>query len=131
MRPSLLALLVVALAGCGPSSRTATPGGTVTSDGEARPVETELRRFPGVDVRETADGVEVRLRATGSFVANGPPLYVVDGTPMAPGPGGALVGVRRADIVEIRVLKSASETAEYGARGTNGVVLVTTRSAQR
>ena len=130
LRGLALAVLFSAAAGCGTSSRSVTPGGTVTRDGENRPVETELRRFPGVDVRETADGVEVRLRATTSFMSNGPPLYVVDGTQRAPGPGGALVGVRRADIVDIRVLKSAADTAEYGARGSNGVVLITTRSGR-
>lgn len=130
-RPLLLVAVLLVSAGCGASSRSVERGTTVTADGENRPVETELRRFPGVDVRETPDGVEVRVRGTSSFMGDGPPLFVVDGTQRATGPGGALVGIRRAEIVDIRVLKSVADVAEYGSRGANGVVLIRTRSASR
>ena len=125
--------LALVLAACGGSSRTTgEPARAVPVDAtDERPVETELRRFPGVDVRETADGVIVRLRPTSSFMATGDPLYVVDGAPRAAGPGGALVGIRRVDIADIRVLRSAAEVAEYGPRGANGVVVVTTRAGGR
>lgn len=127
----------VALAGCGSTSsstsgtdaRASEAGGV--GNNEVTPTETSLRRFPGVQVRETGDGVEIRVRGESSFMAGQEPLFVVDGSPVSPGPGGSLVGIRRADIVDIRVLKSASETSSYGPRGANGVILVTTRLAER
>ena len=130
----LLGIAFLALSACGSSSRTARDDGrgeTAGADVATGPVEAELRRFPGVDVRETADGVEVRVRGDTSFLGGQEPLYVVDGVRINPGMGGALVGVRRADIVDVRVLKSASETSVYGPQGANGVVVITTRNARR
>ena len=82
-------------------------------------------------MRETADGVEVRLRGDTSFLGGQEPLYVVDGVRISPGMGHTLVGGRRADIVDVRVLKSASETSAYGPQGASGVVVVATRNARR
>ena len=127
MRPLALCAVLALGAACASSPPGADPDDGLIATGDDRPLETELRRFPGVDVRETPEGVVVRLVATSSFMANGPPLYVVDGTQRASAAGGSLVGIRRADIVSIRVLRRASETAEYGPRGANGVVIVTTR----
>ena len=127
MRALALTAGLLLASGCGSSAPGADPDDDFIATGDQRSVETELRRFPGVDVRETPDGVVVRLVATSSFMGDGPPLYVVDGTQRAPATGGALVGIRRADITSIRVLRRASEIAEYGARGANGVVLITTR----
>lgn len=133
----LLAVAALALTACGSSSGAdgrGTSAGAEAGDRGANPtgpVEAELRRFPGVTVTETADGVEVRVRGESSFLGGQEPLYVVDGTPMSPGVGGALVGVRRADIVDIRVLKSAAEVSSYGPRGANGVVVVTTTNGRR
>jgi len=137
-RPPLLFAASLLLAACG-STSDAEGRGVSTASAEAGdraanptgPVEAELRRFPGVTVTETADGVEVRVRGESSFLGGQEPLYVVDGTPMSPGVGGALVGVRRADIVDIRVLKSAAEVSSYGPRGANGVVVVTTTNGRR
>jgi TonB-dependent SusC/RagA subfamily outer membrane receptor len=137
-RPSLLLAASVLLAACGstsnPEGRSVSAASAEAGDRAASPtgpVEAELRRFPGVTVTETADGVEVRVRGESSFLGGQEPLYVVDGTPMSPGVGGALVGVRRADIVDIRVLKSAAEVSSYGPRGANGVVVVTTTNGRR
>ena len=127
MRALALSAVLLLAGGCGSAAPGADPAGELIATGDQRPVETELRRFPGVDVRETPDGVVVRVVPTSSFNADGPPLYVVDGVQRAPGAGGALVGIRRADITSIRVLRRASETAEYGPRGSNGVVVITTR----
>lgn len=131
LRSLLLALAVVSLSACGTGASTRTPqeGGADVATGS---VEAELRRFPGVEVRETGDGVEVRIRGgDSSFMADGGPLYVVDGVRRDAQMGGGLVGLRRSDITDIRVLKSASETSSYGPRGANGVVLITTRVGSR
>ncbi|WP_412062840.1 TonB-dependent receptor plug domain-containing protein [Rubrivirga sp. IMCC45206] len=114
------------LAACGTSS-SGTSSSADPSDSSAQPIEAELRRFAGVDVRESAGGIQVRIRGESSFMAGQEPLYVIDGSPVAPGPGGTLAGLSRADITDIRVLKSASETSSYGPRGANGVVVITTR----
>ncbi len=86
--------------------------------------------------------VSVRVRGTGSINAGSEPLYVVDGFPLyndnnetnPAGPGipnggaqNALASLNPNDIESIEVLKDASATAIYGARGANGVVLITTK----
>jgi TonB-dependent SusC/RagA subfamily outer membrane receptor len=85
-------------------------------------------RFPGVEVRRLPNGgIAVRIRGTTSVQGSNEPLYVLDGMPIEPGPGGALVGINPADIARIEVLKDIGSTAQYGVRGANGVILITTR----
>lgn len=86
---------------------------------------------PGVVVKQK-DGrpgaeFEVRIRGVGSLGAGSNPLYVIDGFPV-----GISVGqnLNPNDIQSITVLKDAASTAIYGARGSNGVVLVTTKSGK-
>jgi len=71
--------------------------------------------------------MEVRIRGIGSIGANSEPLYVVDGLPV-----GTTLGANYNpnDIESISILKDAASTAIYGARGSNGVVLITTKSAK-
>jgi|SRR5690554_6627872 TonB-dependent SusC/RagA subfamily outer membrane receptor len=84
-------------------------------------------RVSGVIVRETPGGISVRIRGVSSFNDQNEPLYVVDGVPFQPGPGGALSGINVWDIESIEVLKDAGTTAIYGARGGNGVIIITTK----
>jgi TonB-linked SusC/RagA family outer membrane protein len=78
-------------------------------------------------------GARVRIRGTGSISANSEPLYVIDGLPAEQGSSSSdpksnpLMSVDPSEIESIDVLKDASATAIYGARGANGVVLITTR----
>ncbi len=69
----------------------------------------------------------MRIRGRNSFRADDRPLYVIDGVPINPGPGGALTGINPYDIESIRVLKDVGDTAEYGLRGANGVILIKTK----
>lgn len=64
----------------------------------------------------------IRIRGTGSVNASNEPLYVIDGYPT-----GDLNSINPSDIESIEILKDASSTAIYGSRGSNGVVLVTTK----
>ncbi|GAB3970327.1 TonB-dependent receptor [Spirosoma terrae] len=64
----------------------------------------------------------VRIRGTGSVNAGNEPLYVIDGYPT-----GNLNSINPNDIESIEILKDASATAIYGSRGSNGVVIVTTK----
>src|SRR5438128_2794419 len=81
-------------------------------------------------------GARVRIRGNGSINANSEPLYVIDGLPAEQGSNSTdpksnpLMSVDPGEIQSIDVLKDASATAIYGARGANGVVLITTRRGQ-
>jgi len=65
----------------------------------------------------------IRIRGFGSVNGNRSPLYVVDGVPFS----GALNTINPADIESTTVLKDATATAIYGARGANGVILINTK----
>lgn len=86
---------------------------------------------PGVVVKQTngAPGGEfqVMIRGVGSLGASSAPLYVIDGFPI-----GNVIGrnLTPNDIESISILKDAVSTAIYGARGANGVVLITTKKAK-
>ncbi|HET8654318.1 MAG TPA: TonB-dependent receptor plug domain-containing protein, partial [Longimicrobiaceae bacterium] len=78
----------------------------------------------------------IRIRGPNSLTASVEPLYVIDGIPISPGEGDrtggtALNAVDPSNIESIQILKDASATAIYGARGANGVVLVTTKRGVR
>ncbi|SHL77936.1 SusC/RagA family TonB-linked outer membrane protein [Hymenobacter psychrotolerans] len=67
--------------------------------------------------------VQVRVRGGGSITQDNSPLYVVDGIQIE----NALSVIAPQDIASVDVLKDASATAIYGARGANGVVIITTK----
>jgi TonB-dependent SusC/RagA subfamily outer membrane receptor len=96
----------------------------------SEPIERVLAaRFPGVTIVQSArGGIAVRIRGISSFMASNEPLFVVDGSPMQPGPGGSLA-LNAYDIASIRVLKDPSQTGIYGMRGANGVIVITTKGA--
>jgi TonB-linked SusC/RagA family outer membrane protein len=81
-------------------------------------------------------GASVRVRGTNSIGTNTEPLYVIDGVPATQGTTSddptqnPLNTINPNDIESIDILKDASATAIYGARGANGVVLITTRRGQ-
>ncbi|MBZ4192482.1 SusC/RagA family TonB-linked outer membrane protein [Niabella beijingensis] len=84
-------------------------------------------RASGVSVAHNSGApgsrVQVRVRGGNSMIGSNDPLYVVDGFPIA----GGINFLNPADIESIDILKDASATAIYGARGANGVVMVTTK----
>ncbi len=84
-------------------------------------------RAAGVDVVQPGSkpgaGPQIRIRGRRSFNASNDPLYVVDGIPLSSG----IDDINPNDIVSMEVLKDASATAIYGARGANGVVIITTK----
>ena len=83
-------------------------------------------RAAGVAVRQTSfepgGGINIRVRGSSSISASNDPLYVVDGIQSNVGNQ-----VSPEDIESIEILKDAAATAIYGARGANGVILITTR----
>ncbi len=105
----------------------ASVSGDEAKDRHATQLQDLLKgRVAGVRVEETSEGIRVRVRGESSIMGSNEPLYVVDGMPVAPGPGGVLF-INPSDVASIEVLKDASSTAIYGSRGANGVILVTTR----
>lgn len=85
---------------------------------------------PGVQVISSsgdpaAGGASIRIRGIGSMSASNAPLYIVDGMPY----DGSISDINPNDVESMSVLKDASASAIYGARGANGVILITTKSA--
>ena len=107
-------------------------GETVTSHDIERttePIEMVLMgRVSGVWITRTADGgIAVRIRGATSIQGSNEPLYIIDGIPIEAGPNGSLVGINPYDIASIAVLKDAASVSMYGVRGSNGVILITTK----
>ena len=93
-------------------------------------------------------GFNIKIRGNSSFNGGGEPLYVVDGVILTSPTGteadmmqnaagnyeeetNGLMGIDPQDIATMEILKDASATAIYGALGANGVVLITTKSAEK
>ncbi|WAC42372.1 TonB-dependent receptor [Pedobacter sp. SL55] len=115
------------------------------------PTQLMQGRVAGVNITsnggEPGVGMTVRVRGANSIRSGQDPLYVVDGVPLditdVQASGGSISGVGASakknplnflntdDIESIEVLKDASATAIYGARGSNGVVLVTTKKGKK
>ena len=88
-------------------------------------------RVSGVDVKQNSGNplsrIEVRVRGSNSMMGSNDPLYVVDGVPLF----GGMEYISNSDIESIDILKDASSTAIYGARGANGVVMITTKQGRK
>jgi TonB-linked SusC/RagA family outer membrane protein len=84
-------------------------------------------KMAGVQVVSTEGSpdaeIKIRVRGGGSITQDNSPLYIVDGFPV-----GNLNAISPNDIATVDVLKDASSTAIYGARGANGVIIVTTKT---
>lgn len=131
--------------------------GTVSTlravDIEKQPVTNILSalsgRLSGVFVQTTnglpGGNINVQIRGKGSLTAGTNPLYIIDGVPFDSGYSnqgsslqlGTIIGpvstfnsLNPADIESISVLKDADATAIYGSRGTNGVILITTKKGK-
>ena len=99
----------------------------------AAPVSSALEaiqgRVAGINISSTEGSPDaeltVRIRGGGSITGDNTPLYIVDGFPVS-----TIANIAPQDIETIDILKDASSTAIYGARGANGVVLVTTKNSK-
>lgn len=86
--------------------------------------------IPGVSITQSSGGAsggdfDVMIRGRNSIKANNAPLVVIDGIP------GSLSDINPNDVKSIEVLKDASAAAIYGSRGSNGVILITTKEGLR
>ena len=85
---------------------------------------------PGVQIISSSGdpasgGGTIRIRGIGSMSASNSPLYIVDGMPY----DGSISDINPSDVESMSILKDAAASAIYGARGANGVVLITTKRA--
>ncbi|MBK9984819.1 MAG: SusC/RagA family TonB-linked outer membrane protein [Saprospiraceae bacterium] len=136
LKESISQLNEVIVTGYGVQKRSNISGSvsTIHSDEIAEKpilrVEQALQgRTAGVQIAQVSgspgSGLTVRVRGVGT-INNSDPLYIVDGMPVE-----GLDYLNPNDIETINVLKDAASSAIYGARGANGVVLITTKGGQR
>ncbi|MCX2482812.1 SusC/RagA family TonB-linked outer membrane protein [Pedobacter sp. MR2016-24] len=95
-------------------------------------------QIPGVQISTTTGtpggGTSIKIRGSGSIGAGDNPLFVVDGYPISNTSGqvsNPLNVINPNDIESVTVLKDASSTAIYGSRGSNGVIVITTKQGAR
>ncbi|MEO5999575.1 MAG: SusC/RagA family TonB-linked outer membrane protein [Chitinophagaceae bacterium] len=121
-------------------------GDAVSTAKEANIATTLAGKVAGVQVTRSANGAggssRVIIRGTNSLVGNSQPLYVIDGivmnnsNPNAPGSSGGIdfgdgiSNINPDDVESISVLKGPNAAALYGQRGSNGVILITTKSGK-
>ncbi|MFO8098260.1 MAG: TonB-dependent receptor [Salinibacter sp.] len=124
-------------------SVTGSISGISSDDIESAPVnsfeEALQGRTSGVQITNSSgklgQGIRVRIRGNSSITGDNQPLYVIDGVPLdnqnlstSDGATNPLAQLNPNDIESIEVLKDASATSIYGARGSNGVVLISTKT---
>lgn len=126
----------VVMIGYGSTKKSDLTGSVATVSG------TDLKKVPISNVAEALTGkiagvrvsstegspdadITLRVRGGGSITQDSSPLIIVDGFPV-----NSLNDISSSDIENISILKDASSTAIYGSRGSNGVILVTTKSGK-
>jgi len=128
--PAVLASLSACAAGA--AHRQPQDRATVTSEdlaGANEPIEVTLqKKVPGLRVTRTDGGeIALHIRGVSSFRgADSAPLWVLDGHPFEPGPGGVLTGIDPYNIESIKILRTA-EAGMYGIQGAHGVIEITTK----
>ena len=131
-RSACFGLAVATLFGCHrnrPESSTPAVSRQEIDDKQGEPIEKQIQsKSAGVVVTRTPDGgIAVNIRGSSSIMSTNEPLYVIDDIPFQAGADGALVGINPHDIESIAVLKNPEDTAIYGSRGANGVIVIKTR----
>jgi TonB-linked SusC/RagA family outer membrane protein len=150
LEPDIKKLDEVVVVGYGTQKKSDVTGAMIrVSEKElrSRPVANALEamqgKAAGVDITSNERPGEIgsiNIRGVRSLTASSTPLYVVDGIPLMASagpsnlPGGistsGIETLNPADIESIDILKDASATAIYGARGANGVILITTKKGK-
>jgi TonB-linked SusC/RagA family outer membrane protein len=134
MKVSSSVLDEVVVIGYGTAAKKDITGSVASVKGEALtaiPVasaaEAMTGKMAGVQVTTTEGSpdadIRIRVRGGGSITQDNTPLFIVDGFPVS-----SITDIPAAEIQSIDVLKDASSTAIYGARGANGVIIITTKS---
>jgi TonB-linked SusC/RagA family outer membrane protein len=138
MKETSLGLNEVVVIGYGSVKRKDVTGAisSIKSDkiaevASADPTQVLQGRIAGVMVQtqswKPGNSSQVRIRGNRSITGDNTPLYVVDGIPFQD----AINSISPNDIESMEVLKDASATAIYGNRGSNGVILITTKKGKK
>ena len=146
MREDVSTLQEVVVVGYGEMKRTDLSGAqtSVGSEQIAKTINTTIEqaiqgRAAGVYVTQNTGqpggGISVNIRGVNTITGSNEPLYVVDGVQIQPSTlsygatssSNVLAGINPSDISNIEILQGPSATAIYGSRGTNGVVLISTK----
>jgi TonB-linked SusC/RagA family outer membrane protein len=149
MEPDILGLDEVVVVGYGQMKRSDLTGSVVSVGTEAiqKSISTSIDqvlqgRAAGVQVQQTSGmpgaSASIRIRGINSLNASTEPIYVIDGVIIEGGASNStstntnpLAAINPADILSVDILKDASATAIYGSRGSNGVILITTRKGKK
>ena len=132
--PSIESLSEVVVVGYGVQKKSDVTGAIARVTGESLrevPVSNFMQslqgRAAGVEINSTSSrpgaDAQIRIRGSRSFSASNDPLIVLDGIPF----NGSINDINVNDIAAIDVLKDASATAIYGSRGSNGVIIISTK----
>lgn len=155
LQEDLQALSEVVVIGYGSENKRNLSSAVSSINGEAvenRPVvnfqESIRGKLPGVSISQSngapGAGMTMNIRGVGSITGGTEPLYVVDGVPLSSNSGdkfsqgndnynysvSPLSSINPNSIKSVEVLKDAAATAIYGSRGSNGVVIITTKSGK-
>ncbi len=151
MEPDVVVMGEVVVLGYATRGKNEITGSTVQVTGDA------LKNIPVVTVDQALQGKvagvtisttsgtpgatqDIRIRGVGSITGSNDPLIIIDGAPVvndnfagssAQSSLSALASINNNDIESITVLKDASATAAYGARGSNGVIVITTKRGRQ
>lgn len=137
METDALALDDVVVIAYGTVDRRSFTGSAATVKGETitrRPISNVSKGLSGVAAGvqiasssgQPGSSATIRVRGVGSISASQDPLIVLDGIPY----DGSLASINTADIETLTVLKDAAANSMYGARGANGVIMITTKRGQ-
>ncbi|HEU4556148.1 MAG TPA: SusC/RagA family TonB-linked outer membrane protein, partial [Chitinophaga sp.] len=142
LKPDISKLNDVVVVGYGTQRKAASTGSIASvkaADITQTPVTNVAQglaaRVPGVQITQNnaapGGNISVRIRGTNSINGSSEPLYIIDGIQISNSGGvtdvSPLSTINPNDIESVEILKDASSTAIYGARGANGVVLITTK----
>lgn len=138
MEPDALALDEVVMVAYGTAKKSSVTGAINSVNSatiEKRPVTTALAALsgtsPGVQVNtsfgQPGDDPSIRIRGIGSVNYSSSPLIVLDGSPFV----GSMSNINPSDIESMNILKDAASTALYGSRGSNGVIMITTKKGKK
>jgi TonB-linked SusC/RagA family outer membrane protein len=134
LQPNVEALTEVVVIGYGTQKKRDITGAVASLNQEslrqvpvANVVQSLQGRIAGLDVARNGSrpgaGGQIRIRGNRSLSGTNDPFIVLDGIPFS----GSINDLNTDDIASIEVLKDASATAIYGSRGSNGVILITTK----
>ena len=139
MAPDVQALSEVVVTGYGVQEKRDVTSAISSIKGEAiakiptsNAMDALKGQIAGVDVLQNGgrpgQAPTITIRGRRSLTASNDPLFVVDGIPMTAGTA-TIADFNPADFASVEVLKDAASQAIYGSRGSNGVILVTTKRA--